>query len=337
MCTQIMSALRLCQVLSSRSNGLWSRRGADKMVKAGRVAVNGAVVSDVSTRLAITDPSVAVDGIPLQPRGRARIWRAHKLRGELVTDDDPQGRPTMAQRFRIMGVTHARDVLERERRAVQSGGGIRSSREAPLMARLIPIGRLDYNSEGLMLFTSCPLLATRLESPADGVERTYAVKVRGQLSWPWLRSLRAGKTIDGVRYGPIEVSPLTGPPRAVRLRRGRRTRLPVHERRRMQRRGASGSGGGDGDAPTKQHWVKVTLSEGKNREIRKVMASMNLHVQQLSRTEFGSIALQGLPPGSVMELSPSRVRSVMRSLGMDPSDDDDGVAAQPTTTAATGV
>ena len=315
-CSTSSKEWSVARVVAARSRGLWSRRAADKLIKAGRVSVEGEVVTDQSARLDVLDPSVAIDGISLAPRGRTRIWRAHKLRGELVTDEDPQNRPTMAQRFRMMGVTHEPAVLEQARRAAHTSGGSDRARrgDSSLMSRLTPIGRLDFNSEGLMLFTSCPLLATRMEAPSGKVERTYAVKVRGRLQWPWLRSLRAGKTIDGVRYGPIEVSPLRAPPRSVRLRRGRRTRPPAHERQR-ERRGSDG--GGSASDGGKQHWVKVALKEGKNREIRNVMASMNLHVLHLSRTEFGPVALEGLPAGSVMELSASKVRALLKNLGVE--------------------
>jgi 23S rRNA pseudouridine2605 synthase len=213
--------------------GLCSRREAERWIALGRVAVDGEVLT--TPAVVVTEASaVTVDGTPVGAPTPTRVWRYHKPRGLVCTHRDPEGRPTVFDRL---------------------------PKELP---RMISIGRLDLNSEGLLLLTNDGELARRLELPANGWLRRYRVRVHGPVDEARLASLTEGLTVEGVRYGPIE----------AKLDRSQ---------------GANA-------------WLTVSLAEGKNREIRRVFDHLELPVSRLIRIAFGPFQLGQLDRGEVAEV-----------------------------------
>lgn len=197
----------------------------------GRVSVNGQPISGPALNLSDTD-IVSVDGVPLPEKAPPRVWRYHKPAGVLTTARDPGGRPTIFDHL------------------------------AGLPAHVMPIGRLDLNSEGLLLLSNSGDLARALELPAGGWSRRYRVRAYGTVPERMLSMLEKGVTIDGVAYRPIEA--VIDP---------------------------SSSG--------KNIWLTLTLREGRNREIRIVLAHFGLQVSRLIRTAYGPFQLGNLPRGGV--------------------------------------
>ena len=227
---------RLAKVIARA--GLCSRRDAELWIKDGRVAVNGKVIRTPAFNVTETD-KVKVDGQPLQARQGTRVWLYHKPQGLVVTEKDPEGRPTVFETLEEQG-----------------------------LPRVVSIGRLDLTTEGLLLLTNDGELARFLELPATGWTRRYRVRVFGEVDEKQLAALEKGPTIEGVKYGPIEA---------------------VLDR--IQGRNA---------------WLTVSLKEGKNREIRKVMESLGLQVNRLIRVAYGPFQLGKLEEGAVEEV-PKRV------------------------------
>jgi 23S rRNA pseudouridine2605 synthase len=217
--------------------GVASRRDAEKLLAEGRVKLNNAVVTHPATFVAAGD-MVVVNGALVDAPERARMWRLHKAAGLMTTHRDPEGRPT---------------VFERLPRT---------------MPRVISVGRLDLNSEGLLLLTNDGGLARLLELPATGWLRRYRVRVHGAVDPPRLAALAAGVAIDGVKYGPIEAG--------LDSRKGENA------------------------------WLTVSLREGRNREIRRVMQHLGLQTTRLIRIAYGPFQLGTLPRGDVEEV-PARV------------------------------
>ena len=217
--------------------GIASRRGAERLIAEGRVAVNGQVLDTPAVTVVKTD-TITVDGTPLPQSEPAKLWRYHKPRGRVTTHKDPQGRPTVF------------DALPSE------------------LPRVISIGRLDVNTEGLLLLTNDGDLARHLELPATGWMRRYRVRAKGSVSQDTLNGLREGVEIEGVRYGPISA-----------------------ELDRVKGRNC---------------WLTVGLQEGKNREVKRVLATLGLEVNRLIRLSFGPFQLGDLKSGAV-EAVPTRV------------------------------
>jgi len=217
--------------------GLASRREAEQWIAAGRVAVNDEVIDSPARNVTAAD-RITVDGDPLPARERTRLFRYHKPRGLMTTHADPRGRPTIFQRL--------------------PGN----------LPRLISVGRLDFNTEGLLLLTNDGALARALELPATGWLRRYRVRAHGAVTQAKLDALRAGVTISGIRYGPIEAS-----------------------LDRVQ-----------GSNP----WLTFAIREGKNREVRNVLGHLGLDVTRLIRVSFGPFQLGELAPGAIEEV-PTRV------------------------------
>ena len=213
--------------------GLCSRREAETWILAGRVAVNGRVLDTPAMNVGAED-RIEVDGKPLQARERTRLWLYHKPRGLVTTARDPQGRPTVFSKL------------------------------PPELPRVISVGRLDINSEGLLLLTNDGGLARMLELPDTGWLRRYRVRVHGEADPAALARLGEGVAVDGVLYGPIEVT--------LDRRQGTHT------------------------------WLTASLREGKNREIRNVLGSLGLTVSRLIRTSFGPFQLADLAEGEVREI-----------------------------------
>jgi len=213
--------------------GLCSRRDAERWIAAGRVSVDGQVLTSPALTVGAAN-DVRVDGVPLPSRERARLWRYHKPAGLVTTHRDEKGRPTVF------------DALPKE------------------LPRVISVGRLDLNSEGLLLLTNDGGLARRLELPATGWLRRYKVRVHGEVDPDRLTALEKGITIDGVAYGSIRAS--------------------------LERRQGSNA------------WIALALREGKNREVRRVLEHLGLPVTRLIRLSFGPFQLGNLARGEVAEV-----------------------------------
>jgi 23S rRNA pseudouridine2605 synthase len=213
--------------------GLASRREAEEWIAAGRVAVNGAVIHSPALNVSGRD-RISIDGEPLPARERTRVFLYHKPRGLLTSHGDPRGRATIFQNL-------------------PKG-----------LPRLISVGRLDFNTEGLLLLTNDGELARVLELPATGWLRRYRVRAHGSIMQQKLEELRAGVTIDGIHYGAIEAT----------LDRLQGSNL----------------------------WLTFAIREGKNREVRNVLGYLGLTVTRLIRISFGPFQLGELREGEVDEV-----------------------------------
>jgi len=218
--------------------GVASRRDVERMIAAGRIAVDGAIISTPATFVTAAS-RITLDGAPVAAAQSTRLWLYHKPRGLVTTARDPQGRPTVFEKL------------------------------PKHLPRVISIGRLDRDSEGLLLLTNDGALARRLELPSSGWPRTYRVRVRGCPDAAALARLKQGITVRGIHYGPIE----------ARLDESSATR-----------------------ARAANSWLTVTLREGKNREIRRVFQHLGHSVSRLIRIAFGPFELGALPPAAVQEV-----------------------------------
>ena len=226
--------------------GLASRREAERMIAQGRVSLDGAVLDNPATVIAHPD-RLAVDGQPLPAPAPARLFRFAKPAGVLVAASDSTDRPTIYD--------HLPDRLP----------------------RVMPVGRLDLASEGLLLLTTDGALKRRLELPATGWLRRYRVRVHGPVDAAALAALAEGVTVEGVRYGPIRAA--------------------------LERRTGANA------------WLTVSLREGRNREVRRVLAHLGLQVNRLVRVAYGPFQLGNMRPGQVSEV-PAKV--LAEQLGQDP-------------------
>ena len=222
---------RIAKVLARA--GLASRRDAEEMVTQGRVTVNGRVINSPALDITRNDV-VMVDGKPLPERERTRLFLYHKPRGLMTTHDDPEGRPTVFDNL-------------------PEG-----------LPRLISIGRLDFNTEGLLLLTNDGGLARTLELPDTGWLRRYRVRAHGDVTQAQLDELKNGIEIEGVKYGPIEAT----------LERDQGANV----------------------------WLVFAIREGKNREVRNVCAHLGLEVNRLIRVSYGPFQLGEIPEGQVEEI-----------------------------------
>ncbi len=213
--------------------GLASRRDAEEWIAAGRVAVNGVVIRSPAVNVTERD-RITVDGAPLPARERTRLFLYHKPRGLMTTHADPQGRPTI--------FAHLPKHLP----------------------RLISVGRLDFNTEGLLLLTNDGALARVLELPSTGWLRRYRVRAHGAVTQAQLDALRKGVTVSGIHYGAIEAT----------LERVQGSNL----------------------------WLSFAIREGKNREVRNVLGHLGLEVTRLIRLSFGPFQLGDLAEGAVEEV-----------------------------------
>jgi pseudouridine synthase len=234
---------RLNKVLARA--GVASRRAADRMIAEGRVTVNGAVVRELGVRVDPVKDAIKVDGTRIPPIPESHTYlMLNKPRGCVTTLSDPEGRPTI------------KDFL----------GGLR--------ARVYPVGRLDFNSEGLLLLTDDGDLARELMHPGRGVEKTYAVKVRGTPIGETLRRLRAGIRIEGRMTLPARV--------AV-------------------------------EKPGSNSWLRVTVVEGRKHQVRRMLQAVGHPVLKLKRIRYGGLDLGDLPPGGVRSLTAEQVAKLRRA------------------------
>ncbi len=225
--------------------GVASRRDVERMIADGRIAIDGETVTTPATLLSDLK-GVTVDGRPVRPPTAARMFRYYKPPSTLTAARDPKGRPTIYDRL-------------------PAG-----------LPRLMPVGRLDFMTEGLLLLTNDGELKRQLELPSTGVVRRYRARAFGQVTQAELERLAEGVTIEGVRYGSIDAN--------LERRTGRNC------------------------------WIELALAEGKNREVRRVLAFLGLQVSRLIRTDYGPFTLEGLEPGSIGEIDRNALTHFRRTL-----------------------
>ncbi|WP_265570230.1 pseudouridine synthase [Sphingomicrobium nitratireducens] len=225
--------------------GVASRREVERMIAEGRVAIEGTTLDTPATLLENLD-GVTVDGKPVSKPAPTKLFRFYKPKGCLTAAHDPKGRPTIYDRL-------------------PDG-----------LPRLMPVGRLDYNTEGLLLMTNDGELKRQLELPATGVERTYRARAFGEVTQEQLEALAEGITIEGVRYGSIDAN---------------LERSTGHNK-----------------------WIQLTLAEGKNREVRNVLGHLGLEVSRLIRTAYGPFTVEELEPGRIREVPREELFHFRRTL-----------------------
>ena len=226
---------RIAKILARA--GVASRREIERMIADGRIAIHGKRVETPATFL--TDlRGVTVDGKPVAKPEPTRLFAFHKPTGLITAESDPKGRPT---------------IYSALRNAVPKG-----------TPRLMPIGRLDLNTEGLLLLTNDGGLKREMELPASGIPRVYRARTFGDVTQEQLEELIDGITIEGVNYGPIDAN--------------------------LER------------STGRNQWVEVSITEGKNREVRRVLEHLGLKVSRLIRTAYGPFELEDLPRGAVREI-----------------------------------
>jgi 23S rRNA pseudouridine2605 synthase len=233
---------RLAKVIARA--GLCSRREAEDWIRDGRVSVNGKLIRTPAFNVSEKD-KISVDGNPLSARQGTRVWLYHKPAGLVVTEKDPEGRETIFESLSEHG-----------------------------LPRVVSIGRLDINTEGLLLLTNDGGLKRVLELPATGWLRRYRVRAFGTITQAQLDALKGGIEVEGVNYGPIEAE--------------------------LERQQGSNV------------WLVIGLREGKNREVKNVLAAMGLQVNRLIRVSFGPFQLGDLPIGAVEVV---RARVLREQLG----------------------
>jgi 23S rRNA pseudouridine2605 synthase len=232
---------RIAKVLARA--GVASRREVERLIEAGRVALNGQVLTTPAVKVEAGD-ILTVDGEVVTEAEPARLFRYHKPIDLVTSHKDPQGRPTVFDRL------------------------------PPGLPRLISVGRLDINSEGLLLLTNDGGLARALEMPTTGIVRRYRARARGRVTQERLDTLKKGITVEGVHYGAIEAT---------------------LDKAKEGPQGAN-------------LWITVVLAEGKNREVRRVLEALGLKVNRLIRLSYGPFALATLAPGEVEEVGPRVIR-----------------------------
>ncbi len=223
--------IRIAKIIARA--GVCSRREAERLIGEGRVKIGNSPVKTPAIKVP-PDSDIRIDNTRIAPPGPARLWRFNKPRGILTTTADPEGRRTVF------------DILP------------------PEVPRVISVGRLDMNSEGLLLLSTDGHLARYLEHPDTGWSRRYRVRVHGRPDDDTFAPIRKGCTLEGIRYAPASCH--------------------------IERQQGSNA------------WLSITLKEGKNREIRRLMESLDLKVNRLIRVAFGPFQLGNLPAGKTAEV-----------------------------------
>jgi len=215
------------------------------MIAEGRIALNGEKIATPATLLESVE-GLTVDGRPVRPAKATRLFRFYKPQGTITAAHDPKGRTTIYERL-------------------PKG-----------LPRLMPVGRLDFMTEGLLLLTNDGELKRQLELPRTGVVRTYRARAFGHVTQAQLESLAEGITIEGIHYGSINAN--------LERRTGRNA------------------------------WIEMSLTEGKNREVRRVLAHLGLQVSRLIRTAYGPFTLAGVEPGGVDEIGADELQQFRKVL-----------------------
>lgn len=221
--------------------GVGSRRDVERLIEAGRIAIHGKVLDTPATLVSSLD-GITVDGVPVSGGQPTRLWRHHKRRGTLTTHKDPEGRATVFEQL------------------------------PQHMGRVVSVGRLDMNTEGLLLLTNDGEFARWMELPENGQVRRYRVRVHGRVRASDLDALKDGVTVDGVHYGEIDAS--------------------------LERTQGANA------------WLTVAIKEGKNREVRRVMEYLGLTVNRLIRTHYGPFSLGTMAIGASIEVPTNRLHSM---------------------------
>ena len=224
-------------------SGFSSRREAEKYIESGRVKVNGVIIKELSFQVGIND-QIYIDGRRINKEGKTRLWKFHKPKGLITSHKDEKSRQTIFQ------------ILPKN------------------LPRLITVGRLDLNSEGLLLLTNDGDLKRKLELPSSKIVRSYRVRAKGVANENKLSRLRQGITVDGIRYRPMELNIIK--------------------------------------QNTSNVWLSVRLMEGKNREIRLCFQAIGLQVNKLIRTSFGPITLGKLDKGQIEEVELNSFSAILK-------------------------
>ena len=224
-------------------SGFSSRREAEKYIESGRVKVNGVIIKELSFQVGIND-QIHIDGRRINKEGKTRLWKFHKPKGLITSHKDEKSRQTIFQ------------ILPKN------------------LPRLITVGRLDLNSEGLLLLTNDGDLKRKLELPSSKIVRSYRVRAKGIANENKLSRLRQGITVDGIRYRPMELN-------------------IIYQN-------------------TSNVWLSVRLTEGKNREIRLSFQAIGLQVNKLIRTSFGPITLGKLDKGQIEEVELNSFSAILK-------------------------
>ena len=225
--------------------GIASRREIERMIAEGRIALNGERITTPATLL--TDVTgLTVDGRPVRPAKATRLYRFYKPQRSLTAEFDPKGRSTIY------------DVLPKG------------------LPRLMPVGRLDFMTEGLLLLTNDGELKRQLELPKSGVVRIYRARAFGHVTQEQLEELAEGVTIAGIRYGSINAN--------------------------LER------------STGRNRWIEMSLTEGKNREVRRVLEHLGLQVSRLIRIAYGPLTLEGLRAGGVEEVDRDELDAFRKAL-----------------------
>ncbi len=234
---------RIAKTMARR--GYCSRREAERWILDGRVKVNGKIINSPALDVDDND-EIIIDNKKINAKAETKLWLYHKPTGLVTSHSDPEGRETVFSKI------------------------------DPQIGRVISVGRLDLNSEGLLLLTNDGALARVLELPSTGLSRIYRARAFGTISQEKLNELQNGIVIEGVKYGAIDA-------------------ILEHDER-------------------KNVWIRIVLHEGKNREIRKVLAALGLKVNRLIRISYGPFQLGALPKGAIIQAPPNQVSKLLKNL-----------------------
>lgn len=227
-------------------SGFCSRRDAEKLILQGKVSVNKSIISSPAIRLKPSD-TIEIDNKSLEKKKETRLWIFNKPSGFITTHKDEQNRKTIF------------DILPKT------------------MPRVISIGRLDLNSEGLILLTNDGELSRFLEHPSNGWQRTYKVRAFGNIDENLLNTLRKGTIVDSIKYLPIKIEVLKQ------------------------------------KSDSKNKWFNITLKEGKNREIKILLKSIGLNVNRLIRVSYGPFKLGNVETGKTLEISNNYLKNILKN------------------------
>jgi 23S rRNA pseudouridine2605 synthase len=247
-----MAKERLQKVLAE--SGVASRRAAERLIVDGRVQVNGVAVTQLGSLADVTTDTICVDGLPIAPAAEHVYLAVNKPAGYVTTNSDERGRPIVM------------DLVYKTK------------------ARVFPVGRLDQDSEGLLLLTNDGQLAQCLTHPSHEVDKEYLALVDRSPSPAALQALRRGIELDGRRTAPATVEEIRAPD-------GLRT-------------------------PEGHAWLRFVLREGRKRQVRRMSESAGCNVVRLIRTRIGPLRLRGLVPGRVRELTQAEVERLRQAAGL---------------------